>query len=165
MRWFTFLCILFCISLIQSSLTYWINIGSAVPDLYFSLIIFYSFLADLKQNAIANWLTGFSKDMVSEGPFGMNSVFFVAIGFFVWSSRGLLYRGHVITHVLVTFIFAFIYNVLYAIHTATSFHSLCFSATVWTIFACSLYTAMVIPIFFWVFGKFQPTQNLFHNRK
>ena len=42
MRWFTFLCILFCISLIQSSLTYWINIGSAVPDLYFSLIIFYS---------------------------------------------------------------------------------------------------------------------------
>ena len=165
MRWFTFLCILFCISLIQSSLTYWINIGSAVPDLYFSLIIFYSFLADIKQNAIANWLTGFSKDLVSEGPFGINSVFFVAIGFLVWSCRGLLYRGHFITHILITFVVSLIYNVLYAVHTSTSFHSLRFSTTVWMIFVCSLYTAMVVPFLFFVFSKLQPTQGLFFNRR
>ena len=53
----------------------WINIGSAAPDLYFPLVIFYSFLADIKRNTITNWFVGMSKDLFSEGSFGINSVF------------------------------------------------------------------------------------------
>lgn len=161
MRWFTFFCILLGISLFQSTLMNWINIGSAAPDLYFPLVIFYSFLADIKRNTIANWFVGMSKDLFSEGSFGINSVFFVAMGFFVWSIRGILFRGHLVTQVLVTFIFSCIYNILYAVHATLSFHSLGLSATIWTIFICSLYTAMIVPVLFWIFSKLQPVQEVF----
>lgn len=161
MRWLTFLCILFCISLFQSTQMHWINLGPAVPDLYFPLVVFYSFLTDMKRNTFANWLTGMSKDLFSEGSFGINSVFFIATGFFIWSFREMLYRGHLVTQILITFIFSFIYNVVYAIHLAISFHSLCLSETIWMIFCCSLYTAMSVPVLFWIFGRFQPTQKLF----
>ena len=161
MRWFTFFCILLGISLFQSTLMNWINIGAAAPDLYFPLVVFYSFLTDIKRNTVANWFVGMSKDLFSEGSFGINSVFFVAMGFFVWSIRGILFRGHLVTQVLVTFIFSCIYNILYAVHTTLSFHSLSLSATIWTIFICSLYTAMIVPVLFWIFSKLQPVQEVF----
>src|SRR3990167_1088316 len=85
MRWLTFFCILLCISIFQSALINWINIGTSVPDLYFPLVVFYSFLTDFKRNTIANWFAGLSKDLFSEGHFGLNSVFFVAAGFLLWS--------------------------------------------------------------------------------
>lgn len=161
MRWFAFFCILMWISLFQSTLINWINIGQAVPDLYFPLMIFYSFLADVRRNTISNWFVGMSKDLFSEGSFGINSVFFVAVGFFVWSIRGILFRGHIITQVLVTFFFSCLYNILYALHTTLSFHTLSLSSTIWTIFICSFYTAMITPVFFWLLGKLQPTQSFF----
>ncbi|MDE2216196.1 MAG: rod shape-determining protein MreD [Planctomycetota bacterium] len=164
MRWLTFFCILLCVSLFQSTLMNWINLGLAVPDLYFPLILFYSFLSDFKQNTIANWFTGMAKDLFSEGGFGINSILFVAVGFFIWSVRGILYRGHLITQVLSAFIFSIIYNILYAAHISLSFHSLNFSTTLWVIFICSFYTAVLAPLMFWIFSKFQPTQMLFSIR-
>ena len=164
MRWFTFFCILFCVSLFQSTMMHWVNLGSAVPDLYFPFVVFYSFLTDVKRNTIANWFTGLSKDLFSEGSFGINSVFFVAVGFFIWSFREILFRGHLVTQVFITFVFSVIYNVLYAIHVSISFHSLRLSTTVWMIFICSVYTAMLVPVLFWIFNKFQPTQKLFFNQ-
>ena len=161
MRWFTFFCIIVCISLTQTTLIHWINIGQAVPDLYFPLIVFYSFLTDMKRNTIANWFAGLSKDLFSDGYFGINAVFFVAIGLLLWSMRGILYRGHVVTQVTTTFIFSFMYNILYALHTTASFHSLRFFSTLWIIFICSLYTALIVPVLFWIFSKFQPTQKLY----
>jgi rod shape-determining protein MreD len=140
---------------------YWINIGSAVPDLYIPLVIFYSLLLDIRQNTITNWLTGLSKDLLSDGGIGINPIFFIAIGFFVWATRGILYKGHLVTQTLITFIFSIIYNTLCALHTVIAFRSLEFTATVWMIFVCSLYTAMVVPILFWIIGKFQPSQMLF----
>lgn len=161
MRWFTFFCILICISLFQSTMINWINFGSVVPDLYFPLVVYYSFLVDIKRNTISNWITGLTKDFLSEGSLGMNSVFFVAVGLFIWSIRGILFKGHFVTQIFVTFIFSIIYNVLYTLHMVISFRSLSISTTLWLIFACSLYTAMIVPILFWVLGKFQPTQGLF----
>jgi rod shape-determining protein MreD len=142
----------------------WINLGSVVPDLYFPLVVFYSFLTDRKRNTVANWFTGLSKDLFSEGSFGINSVFFVAVGFLIWSIREILFRGHLVTQVLVTFIFAVVYNALYAVHTSISFHSLSLSTALWMIFSGSLYTAVLVPILFWLFNKFQPTQKLFFNQ-
>lgn len=164
MRWFTFFCILFFISLFQSTMMHWVNLGSAVPDLYFPFVVFYSFLTDAKRNTIVNWFTGLSKDLFSEGSFGINSVFFVAVGFFIWSFREILFRGHLVTQILITFIFSVIYNVLYAIHVSISFHSLRLSTTLWIILICSSYTAMIVPVMFWIFNKFQPTQKLFFNQ-
>lgn len=164
MRWLTFFCILLCISLFQSALINWINIGTSVPDLYFPLVVFYSFLTDFKRNTIANWFAGLSKDLFSEGHFGLNSVFFVAAGFLLWSIRGILYRGHLVTQVIITFIFSVMYNILYAAYTTISFHSLNFSTTLWMIFISSLYTAMMVPVLFWIFSKFQPTQKVFFNQ-
>ena len=40
-----------------------------MPDLYFPLVVFYSFLTDFKRNTIANWFAGLSKDLFSEGHF------------------------------------------------------------------------------------------------
>ena len=165
MRWFTFFCILLCISLFQTTLINWIDLGLAVPDLYFPLIIFYSFLTDIKQNTITNWFTGLSKDLLSEGSLGVNSIFFVVIGFLVWSVRGILFRGHLVTQVIITFVFSIIYNTFYAVHTAISFHSLSVSTTIWMILVCSLYTAMIVPILSWIFSKFQPTYKFFFNQK
>lgn len=139
----------------------WINLGSAAPDLYFLFVVFYAFLTDVKRNTLANWLTGISKDLLSEGSFGINSVFFVAIGFFLWSFREILFRGHVVTQILITFIFSVIYNIVYTIHLEISFHSLCLAPTLRMILCCSFYTAMVVPALFWIFNKFQPTQKLF----
>jgi hypothetical protein len=69
-----------------------------------------------------------------------------------------------VTQVLITFIFSVIYNVLYAIHVSISFHSLRLSTTLWIIFICSSYTAMIVPVLFWIFNKFQPTQKFFFNQ-
>lgn len=161
MRWFTFFCILICISLFQSTLVNWIKLGPAVPDLYFPLIVYYSFLVDIKRNTIANWAAGLTKDFLSEGSLGMNSVFFVAVGLLIWSIRGILFKGHFITQILVTFIFSLIYNMLYTLHMMVAFRSLNVSTTLWLIFICSLYTAMIVPILFWALNKFQPARGLF----
>ncbi|MCF6159470.1 MAG: rod shape-determining protein MreD [wastewater metagenome] len=159
MRWFTFFCIILCISLFQSTMMHWIAIGSAVPDLYFPLVIYYSFITDMKRNAIINWIIGLSKDLFSEGSLGINSIFFVAIGILIWSIRGVVFRGHIITQILVTFIFSILYNMLYATYIAISFHSLHLLPTVWKILICSLYTAMIVPALFWVLNTFQPTHK------
>ncbi len=142
-----------------------INFGPAVPDLYFPLVVFYSFLTDLKRNTIANWFTGFAKDLFSEGSLGINSIFFVAVGFFIWSFREILFRGHLVTQILITFLFSLVYNVLYAAHASLSFHSLPLSSTLWIIFSCSLYTAMVVPALFWIFNKFHHGRRLFFNQR
>lgn len=144
---------------------HWINLGSAEPDLYFPLVVFYSLLTDVKRNAIANWFIGLSKDLFSEGSLGINSIFFVAIGFLIWSFREILFRGHLVTQILITFSFSLIYNILYATYTAISYHSLNLSATLWMIFICSAYTAGLVPVLFWIFSKFQPTQKLFYNQR
>src|SRR5574337_161366 len=99
MRWFTFFYILICISLFQSTMMHLINIGTAVPDLYFPFVVFYSFLPDVKRNTITNWFTGLSKDLLSEGSLGINSIFFIAVGFLIWSFREILFRGHLVTQV------------------------------------------------------------------
>jgi rod shape-determining protein MreD len=161
MRWFTFLCILLCISIVQSTVIQRITIGSATPDLYFSLVVFYSFITDIKRNTLVNWITGLSKDLLSAGNLGINSIFFVAIGLLIWSVRGLLFRGHIITQVLVTFVFSIMYNALYAAYIIVSFHSLHFLTAAWNIFICSLYTAMIVPVLFWIFSRFQPTRRFF----
>ncbi len=164
MRWFAFFCVLTCVSLFQSTLVHWINLGTAVPDLYFPLVVYYSFSMDLRRNTMTSWITGLTKDLLSEGSLGINSIFFVAVGLSLWSIRGILFRGHFVTQILVAFIFSMIYNVLYALHIMISFRSLSISKTLWTIFVCSLYTAMVVPILFWFLGKFQPAQSLFSIR-
>lgn len=164
MRWLTFFCILLCISIFQSTLLHWINIGDAAPDLYFSLVIFYSFITDVKQNAITSWITGLSKDVFSSGNLGINSIFFVAVGLLIWSIRGVLFKGHIITQVLITFIFSILYNILYASYIVVSFHSFHFLTSLREIFICSLYTAMIIPILFWILSKFQPTRIFFSMR-
>jgi hypothetical protein len=69
-----------------------------------------------------------------------------------------------VTQVIITFIFSVMYNILYAAHTTISFHSLNFSTTLWMIFISSLYTAMMVPVLFWIFSKFQPTQKFFFNQ-
>ncbi|HHT9106362.1 MAG TPA: rod shape-determining protein MreD [Candidatus Wujingus californicus] len=164
MRWITFFCILLCISLFQSTLINWINIGLAVPDLYFPLVVFYSFTTDFKRNTITSWCAGMAKDLFSEGSFGVYSVFFVAVGFLLWSVRGILFRGHLVTQIIITFIFSLVYNLLYAVYTAISFNSLTPLTTIWIIFICSLYTAFLVPIMFLIFNKFQPAKRFFINR-
>lgn len=165
MRWITFFCILLCISLFQSTMMNWVNIGIAAPDLYFPLVVFYSFFIDVKRNVITSWFTGLSKDFFSEGVLGINSIFFVAIGFLIWSIRGMLFRGHLVTKILVTFLFSIVYNIFYALHTAIIYRSLNISSTMWMIFICSLYTAAVAPFLFYIFDKLQPTKNLFFMEK
>jgi rod shape-determining protein MreD len=137
----------------------WINIGTATPDLYFSLVVFYSFFIDVKRNVVTSWFIGISKDLLSEGTLGVNAIFFVAVGFFIWSIRGVLFRGHLVTKILVTFIFSLLYNVLYALHTAISCRSADISSTIWMIFICSSYTAAVTPFLFYLFNKLQPAKN------
>jgi len=139
----------------------WVNIGTAVPDLYFPLVVFYSFFIDVRRNAVTNWFTGLSKDFFSEGSLGINAIFFVAIGFLIWSIRGVLFRGHIFTGILVTFVFSIVYNLLYALHTAIVFRSINISATAWIIFACSLYTSLIAPLFFYILNKFQPANEYF----
>ena len=164
MRWFTFFCMLVFISIFQSSMTPWINVGQATPDLFFPLVIFYSSLADVKQTAIANWFTGLTKDLFSEGRLGLNAVFFVAVGFFAWMMRDFLFKGHWITQTLLAFIFSVLYNAIYAVHTSFSFHTLRFPSTLWLIFVCSCYTALITPFLFCIFNLFQPTRKLFYHR-
>ncbi|WP_169703515.1 rod shape-determining protein MreD [Candidatus Kuenenia stuttgartiensis] len=93
MRWITFFCILLCISLFQSTLMNWINIGTATPDLYFSLVVFYSFFIDVKRNVVTSWFIGISKDLLSEGTLGVNAIFFVAVGFFYMVNKGSVISG------------------------------------------------------------------------
>ncbi len=161
MRWFTFFCILICISLFQSTMINWINIGSAIPDLYFPLVVYYSFLVDIKRNTVVSWFTGLTKDFLSEGSLGINSVFFVAVGLSIWSIRGMLFKGHFVTQILITFIFSVLYNILYVFYIMISFRSLGISTTLWIIFSCSLYTALIVPVLFLLFSKLQPAQSLF----
>lgn len=137
----------------------WINIGAATPDLYFPLVVFYSFFIDVKRNVVTSWFIGISKDLLSEGALGVNAIFFVAVGFFIWSIRGMLFRGHLVTKILVTFIFSMLYNVLYALHTAISCRSMNISSMIWMIFICSLYTAAIAPFLFYIFNKLQPAKN------
>lgn len=167
MRWITFFCILLCVSLFQSTLLQWFNIGMAVPDLYMPVVIFYSLLTDFKQNTITNWFTGLSKDLFSQGSLGVNCVFFIAIGFLTWSIRGIIFKEHPLTQAIITFIFSLLYNLLYAALVAISFHSLCLTTTLWIIFICSVYTASIVPGLFWVFAKFQPAGDSisYHNNE
>ena len=113
MPWITIISAILCISLIQTTLLHHISFLGIQPDLFVIFLVFHSLNANLERSFHASWAVGLTKDIFSEGPFGLNTVLFIIAGYLISIVRGNIFGRHLITQILVTFIISIIYNLLY----------------------------------------------------
>ena len=110
MPWFTIISVLLCISLIQTTLLFYISIFNIHPDLFFIFLVYFSLNFDIERSFYVNWTSGLARDFFSGNLFGLNTILFVVIGFLISLIKDEIFRKHLLTQILVTFIVSILYN-------------------------------------------------------
>ena len=148
MPWIIIISITLCISLIQTTLVPHISVLGTQPDLFIVFLVYHYLNSDPKQTFHANWAIGLTKDFFSEGPFGLITVIFVILGYLISVIRGNIFRRHLITQIMVTFIISIIYNLIYLITLSVLLSSTNLLAMIWKCPVIAVYNSIIaIPVF------------------
>jgi rod shape-determining protein MreD len=153
MPWIILISITLCISLIQTILLPHISILGTHPDLFLIFLVYHYLNSDPKQTLQASWVIGLAKDIFSVGPFGLNTVMFVILGYFISMIKGNIYRKHLITQIIVTLIISIVYNLCYIIISSALLTSTNLLAMAWKCPLIAVYNSIITLPVFWLFGR------------
>jgi rod shape-determining protein MreD len=118
------------------------------PDLFIVFLVYHYLNSDLKQTFHANWAIGLAKDFFSGGSFGLITVMFVILGYLITVIRANIFRRHLITQIMVTFIISMIYNLIYLITLSVLLSSTNLLSMVWKCPVIAVYSSIIaIPVF------------------
>ncbi len=154
MPWITIISVTVCISLIQTTLLRHISFLGIQPDLFIIFLVFHSLNANRERSFHASWVVGLTKDIFSEGPFGLNTVLFIVAGYIVSIIRGNIYGRHLATQISVTFIISIIYNLLYLCLLSMLITSTGIFSMTWKCPLIAIYNSIIVLPVFWVFSRF-----------
>lgn len=129
----TILCALF-----EATLSYQINISSIRPELVFVVPIFWGLQARSDEVTFHSWTAGLIKDLFSATPFGTYGVLFLIFAYIICTLRTYLYRDHIMTLALVSFLFELGVNVIQGVGIYLFGGNL----TLHGLFSFAIYTAM-----------------------
>ena len=153
MPWFTIIIVLLCISLIQTTLLFYISIFNIHPDLFFIFLVYFSLNFDIERSFYGNWAAGLAKDFFSGNLFGLNTIMFVVIGYLISLIKDEIFRKHLFTQILVTFVVSIIYNFVSVFMICFSLKSVNLLTMVWKCPTIAIYNALVVPPIFWLLDR------------
>lgn len=153
MPWINVISILLCISLIQTTLLRSLSIFDIHPDLFLIFTVYFSLNFNLTRSFHVNWATGLAKDLFSDNLFGLNTLIFVIVGYLISMIREDIYRKHLFTQILVTFIISMIYNFISLIMLFSSLPSMNFLTILWKCPTIAVYNALIVPPAFWLLDR------------
>lgn len=154
MSWISIISTILCISLIQTTLLSYISILDVQPDLFMVFLIYVSLNTDLERAFHTNWAIGLAKDLFSEGAFGLNAIMFIIVGYLISITKDYIFRKHLTTQILVTFIVSIIYNLFYLSMLSISLASTNILAMMWKCPLVAIYNSLIVLPVFWLFNKF-----------
>ncbi len=153
MPWITVISVLLCISLIQTTLLFSLSIYGIHPDLFLIFTVYFSLNFSLTRSFHVNWATGLAKDLFSGNLFGLNTIMFVIVGYLISIIRNEIYRKHLFTQILVTFLISILYNFISLIMLFCSLPSVNFLTMLWKCPTIAVYNALIVPLMFWLLDK------------
>ncbi|MCP5003826.1 MAG: rod shape-determining protein MreD [Planctomycetes bacterium] len=153
MPWITVIGILLCISLIQTTLLSSISVFDIHPDLFFIFAVYFSLTFNLTRSFHVNWAAGLTKDIFSDNLFGLNTIMFVLTGYLLSMIREDIYRKHLFTQILVTFIISIIYTFISLFMIFNSLPSVNFLTMMWKCPTIAMYNALIVPPVFWLLDR------------
>lgn len=156
----TLVCILFVISLCQTTLLPHLAVYGVTPDAYLIFTVFFSLNADIKHASFVNWVNGLSKDLFSLAPFGVSAFLFVLIGYFIGRSKGFVFKEHPLTQVIITFLAAISYGFGCLIFILISSGKVALVIAAQKVVCSALYSAIISLLLYLVFKRFQAKLGL-----
>jgi rod shape-determining protein MreD len=137
-----------CISLIQTTLIPHISILGIYPDLFIIFLVYHYLNSGPRQTFHAHFAIGLAKDFFSEGHFGLITIMFVILGYLLSAIKDNIFRKHLATQIMVTFIISIMYNFVYLIILSISLTSANLLAMTWKCPMIAVYNSIIaIPIF------------------
>lgn len=145
--------ILIVISIFHTAILPNFAVYGSTPDIFLLFIIFLSLNSQTRQITIANWVSGLSKDVFSDGTFGVSAFLFIIIGFVINRYKDVVFKGHPLTQFLITLSASLFYNLSYAgFMFITSSKTELYIVAQKVIFS-SLYTSVIVSVVFFIFKK------------
>ena len=160
MPWIIIISITLCISLIQTILLPHISIQGIHPDLFVIFLIYHYLNSDSKQLFHASLVIGLTKDFFSVGPFGLTTVIFVILGYFISMIKGTVYRKHLLTQIMVTLTISIIYNLFYLFTSSALLTSTNLLAMVWKCPIIAVYNSIIAIPVFWLLNRLYSSLRL-----
>jgi rod shape-determining protein MreD len=132
----------------------------AHPDLFIIFLVYHYLNSDLKQTFHANWAIGLANDFFSEGPFGLTTIMFVILGYLISMTKDNIFRKHLVTQIMVTFIISIVYNLFYLIMLTAFLSSTNLLSMVWKCPLITVYNSIIAIPAFWLFGRIYSSLRL-----
>jgi rod shape-determining protein MreD len=149
-----------CISLIQTTLIPHISILGIYPDLFIIFLVYHYLNSDPRQTFHAHLAIGLAKDFFSEGHFGLITIMFVILGYLISTIKDNIFRKHLVTQIMVTFIISIMYNFVYLIILSISLTSANLLAMTWKCPIIAVYNSiMALPVF-WLLNRLYSSLRL-----
>jgi rod shape-determining protein MreD len=108
MRWLTFAILAGIVVVAQTSLAQRLEVGSIRPEWAIILAAIYVMHAFWFDGLVAAWIVGLSLDLCSGVRLGLFSLTFGLTALVIIQLRGLFFREHVLTHLFLIGLFAFL---------------------------------------------------------
>lgn len=159
----TLVCILFVISLCQTTLVPHLAVYGITPDIYLVFAVFFSLHTDIKQASFVNWINGIVKDVFSLANFGLSAFLFVLIGYVIGRSKEFVFKDHPLTQVLITFVVALFYGLGCLGFMLLSSENVKLAVIIQKVLCSAIYSAIIAPLLFAVFKKFKTKLGLNHS--
>lgn len=108
MRWLIFAVLTAIVIVAQTSLAWRFELGPVRPEWTVVLAVFYVMHAASADALIAAWLIGLILDLCSDARLGLFALTFGLTALVVLQFRHLFFRDHLLTHLVLTWCFAFL---------------------------------------------------------
>lgn len=104
--WLGFLILAFIAVCAQTALAPHVEVLHARPDLMLLLVVFYGIHARGSDGLLTAWVAGLFTDLCSQEPLGLYCVLYSVVALVLIQARELVFRDHLLTHVVLTFVLA-----------------------------------------------------------
>ncbi|MFQ5956497.1 MAG: rod shape-determining protein MreD, partial [Candidatus Brocadiales bacterium] len=102
-------CALF-ISVLESTTFSQIGFLGIKPDFFLIFAVLSALNLDLPEASLSACLMGLCKDILSEGPLGMNASFFIGVAILIGLSRHKIYTNNILVQLLIVLIASIVYR-------------------------------------------------------
>ncbi len=158
MLWIIIVVCAFFISILESTTFSQIGFSGMLPDLFLVFAVLSALNLDLPEAVIIACIMGLSKDVLSEGPLGLNASFLIGATIIIGMVRHKLFTNSILVQMLVVLIVSVIYRGGSAIAIWLYYDTLAPFPAILSISVGAICTAAVAAGPYFIFKKFRPIQ-------
>ncbi|MCQ4574229.1 MAG: rod shape-determining protein MreD [Candidatus Brocadiales bacterium] len=156
MLWIILIACALFISILESTTFNQIGFLGIQPDFFLIFAVLAALNLDLSEASVTACIMGLSKDILTEGPLGVNASFFIVIVILIGLLRHKVYTGNILMQLLVVLIASIIYRGGSALFMWLYYGTIAPSPMILNVFAGSAYTAAWATAPYFLFRKFRP---------